>query len=222
MAKLFSGTLALFMFAALFIAFGALLVFDGAFGFRMMTGLWGTPGATTYGSTNLTILQNLKINFTDDSANFGSGYLCSGCGKQALTISTEGLNDTACNCGWNIPNGLLLENVGNRYARVNLSNAKASATFIGGSSPGYAMKWETPESTATTCTGENPQNMSGYKDSYANISSVISSPGQVLCERLNFSDNEDTINFSFKLHIPLNAPAQVNSDIWTATAVDNP
>ena len=138
-----SRTLVVIMVATLFIAlFGSVATMNKFGGFKAITGAWGGPGTTVAGATNITISTNLKINFSDDTANFGSGYICPG--STAVTLATDGTNDTAANCGWNIPNGLILENVGNRKAAVIITNTNYTNSLLGGTLSGYAWKWETP------------------------------------------------------------------------------
>ncbi|MFA5888033.1 MAG: hypothetical protein WC852_04975 [Candidatus Nanoarchaeia archaeon] len=187
-------------------------------GFKALTGAWGGPGDTVYGAVNLSIQTSIQINFTDDSANFGTGYICPGC-TEPVTLATDGTNDTTCNCGWNIPNGFLLENQGNTYVRVNLTNLRSSDTFIGGTNPGYAWKWA--NFSDATCTGANPQNLTG-NITYSNLTAAIADPGLVLCEKFNFTSGNNRINISFKISIPTTAMGTGKNDTWTAKAVGNP
>jgi len=214
-----SRTLVVIMVATLFIAlFGSVATLNKFGGFRGLTGAWGGPGTPVYGAVNLSIQTSIQINFTDDSANFGTGYICPGC-TEPVTLSTEGLNDTICNCGWNIPNGFLLENQGNVYVRVNLTNLRSSDTFLGGTNPGYAWKWG--NTSGVVCTGTNPQNLTG-NITYSNLTAAIADPGLVLCEKFNFTSGNNRINISFKISIPTTAMGTGKNDTWTAKAVGNP
>jgi len=211
--------LVVLLVAALFISvFGALAAFNRIEGLKALTGAWGGPGQTVYGATNLTISTNLKINFTDDTVNFGSGNPCTGC--SGASIGTDGTNDTACNCGWSIPNGLLLENIGNRYARINISNTKTAATFIGGTNPGYAWMWNDPENDGLQVTCDTTGNNMGSEDTYQNITTAYDANSK-LCEKFNYSLDNNVINISFHLTIPQTATTGAKEDTWTATAVDS-
>ncbi|MBU2638113.1 MAG: hypothetical protein KJ955_04015 [Nanoarchaeota archaeon] len=202
----------------LFIAvFGSVIAMERFGGFRALTGAWGESSTVTYGATNLTITSNLRINFSDDTVNFGSGYLCAGCASARL--GTDGTNDTSCNCGWNIPNGLLLENIGNRYARVNLSNTAQVGSFPGGANAEYSWQWN--NESAVTCTGANVMNLTGNQTAKSNLTAPILSPGLVLCEKLNYSENDNAVNISFWVTIVSTSPVESKNDTWTAVAVDN-
>ncbi|MBU2638114.1 MAG: hypothetical protein KJ955_04020 [Nanoarchaeota archaeon] len=214
-----SRTLVVILVATLFISiFGAVITLERFGGFRALTGSWGEPGSTTYGATNLTISTNLKINFSDDTVNFGSGWLCPAC--TSARIGTDGTNDTTCNCGWNLPNGLILENVGNRYARINLSNTAQVGSFPGGAGAEYSWQWN--NESAVTCTGANVMNLTGNQTAKSNLTAPILTPGLVLCERMNYSLNDNMINISFWVKIMQDSPVTAKNDTWTAVAVDNP
>ncbi|MEA3378514.1 MAG: hypothetical protein U9Q69_02630, partial [Nanoarchaeota archaeon] len=176
---------------------------------------------------NLTITSQLIINFTMDNVSFGSGYVKSG--ASACVLSTgETAEDTAGCASFNTPgivHGLLLENIGNEYAEVNLSNRNWSSSMIGGTEPGYAWKWSNVSNDVNvTCEDYNFTGADIIYNTFVNLTSSNylgengNDIGKVLCKKLNYTDGSNDINITFKLHIPQNAPARTLDDIWFAFA----
>jgi hypothetical protein len=218
-----SRTLVVIIVATLFIAlFGSVATMNKFGGFSGLTGAWGGPASTVYGSANLTIESNLEINFSDDVANFGTGYICSG--YDSATIGTDGTNTTSSNCGWSLPNGLILENVGNKKAAIIITNTNYSNSLLGGTKSGYAWKWETPETAGAanknvTCSsGSNATLISAF-GAFVNITTVYDG-NSTLCDMFNFTDASDKINISFKFHIDQTALARTVTDTWKVVAAD--
>ncbi|MBU4242351.1 MAG: hypothetical protein KKA65_01085 [Nanoarchaeota archaeon] len=212
--------LTILLVAALFVSvFGTLSAINRLEGFQSLTGLWGVANGTapTYAATNLTISSLLNVNFTDDTADFGSGYISAG--FDACTIATDGTETSGC-VGFTIPNGLLLENQGNRHAKLNISNTNYSNSLLGGTASGYAWMWDDPEGDAT-CIGGN---FTGNESAWSNLTGVINEANyqsnNVLCGLFNFSDASDLINISIKFHIDQTAYAREVSDTWIIYAID--
>ena len=189
-------------------------------GFKSITGAWSDNITTTYGAVNLSITSNLIINFTDDTANFGSGYICGGACPQTV-IGTDGTNDS-CNCGWSIPNGLILENIGNKKAIIKISNTNYTSSLLNdtASLSGYAWKFE--NTSATTCDGGNFTAGVAPWGLYKNITSVYSAgENWTICNRFDYTTGNDKLNFSFKFHItPTTLARGAISDTLTVSALD--
>jgi len=216
--------LTILLVAALFVSvFGTLSAINRLDGFQSLTGLWGIADVTdaTYASANLTISSLLNVNFTDDVANFGSGYVKAG--FDSCTMSTDGINTSGCS-GFTVPNGLLLENQGNRYASINISNSNYSNSLLGGTKSGYAWMWNVTEGAgvSTTCLGGNfTGNTSGYSNLTGVINEVNYQSNNVLCGIFNYTDSNDVINISIKFHIDQTALARgAVSDTWIIYAKD--
>ena len=186
-------------------------------GLKSLTGAWEN-GSTTRGSVNLTISSSVNINFTQDRANFGSGFVTPGLAACYLETNVENPS-----CGWiyslPIP-ALTLENQGNTNVILNLSNGNNSQSLIGGANPGYAWSWNDPENDATenTCTQYASKILP--EDVYINITTAyVLNTNSSLCSMFNASDLNDVINISFRLLVPNDAPARSGlSDVWTASA----
>ena len=216
-----SRTLVVIMVATLFIAlFGSVATMNKFGGFRSITGAWSDNTTTTFGAVNLSITSNLIINFTDDSASFGTGKICGGACPQTV-IGTDGTNDS-CNCGWNIPNGLILENIGNKKAIIKISNTNYTSSLLNdtASLSGYAWKFE--NTSATTCDGGNFTAGVAPWGLYKNITSVYSAgENWTICNRFDYTTGNDKLNFSFKFHItPTTLARGAISDTLTVSALD--
>ncbi|MDD4878379.1 MAG: hypothetical protein PHO02_05085 [Candidatus Nanoarchaeia archaeon] len=222
-----SRTLVVIMVATLFIAlFGTVATMNKFGGFKAITGAWD-QGTTTHGAVNLTISSNLVINFTDDTASFGQGNVKSG--ATSCTMGTDGTNTSGCS-GFTIPNGLMLENIGNRLASIKISNTNYTSSLLYDSTglSGYAWKFENLSNDAT-CIGGNftpggGSGMYGVWGQYQNITATYSNTvNWTLCDVFNKTDGSDKINLSFKLHITPTTRAATGvglSDTWTVVAAD--
>ena len=219
---------------------------EGILDLLPLTGAYGSPGATNYGATNITVQSSLEINFSDDEVNFSSGRVKAG--STGCQIGTEGQNSSGCQ-GFRVPTGgLILENTGNVYARINLTNTNYSTSLFKDIVGGYAIKIQVPESAAapgefalnsTTCQISTPLNLSDTSDlggpsgsgnftgtMYTNLT-IDNYPGnrtggKVLCTIFNFTDTNDIINISIVMFITSATPATPSggaADVWTATAL---
>lgn len=208
--------------------FGAIASFNKLSGNEDLfsfTGFWSANQTTTYGAVNITIIANLAINFSDDTADFGSGYILSG--YDSCTIATDGTNNNQCT-GFTNATGLILENIGTVNARINISNENYTNSLLGGTKSGYAWKWETPESETdktVTCynateAGLNATVAAAYGE-YQNITQIFSIP-TAFCDKFNYSNDNDIINISIKFHIDVTTLARTVSDTWLVTAISNP
>ncbi|MCG2719234.1 MAG: hypothetical protein L6266_00645, partial [Nanoarchaeota archaeon] len=121
--------------------------------------------------------------------------------------------------GFNVPNGLLLENQGSVHAKINITNSNYTNSLLGGTASGYAWMWDDPEDDAATCIGGN---FTGNKSAWSNITAVINEANypsnNILCELFNFTDASDLINISIKFHIDITALARTVSDTWLVEA----
>ncbi|MBU2589535.1 MAG: hypothetical protein KKB39_02110 [Nanoarchaeota archaeon] len=220
--KISSRTIGILLILTLVVSsFGTLSALNRLEGFSnlfTLTGKWGIADGTnaTYAAVNLTIQGNLVVNFTDDSANFGSGYVKGG--YSACTIATDGTNTSGC-AGFSVPNGLLLENQGSVHAKINITNSNYTNSLLGGTASGYAWMWDDPENDDATCIGGN---FTGNETAWSNITAVINEANypsnNVLCGLFNFTDASDLINISIKFHIDITALARTVSDTWLVEA----
>ena len=218
-----SRTLVVIMVATLFIAlFGSVATMNKFGGFRSITGAWSDNTTSTRGAVNLTISTNLAINFTDDSASFGSGSICTSPCTQTV-IGTDGTNDT-CNCGWSMPSGLMLQNIGNRKAILKISNTNYSSSLLYDTAGLSSYAWKFENFSAVTCSGGNFTAGVAPWGLYTNITAVYStSVNYTICNLFNYTTGNNKLNLSFKFHItPTTRSSSTTalSDTWTISAVD--
>jgi len=178
------------------------------------TGLWDSDGISQRAAVNLTILSFLIINFTDNAVDFGTGYVNKS--YQACTMGTDGTYSAGC-VGFNQTTGLLLENLGSKHAKINISNVNYTNSLLGGTRSGYAWMWSSVENDASTCYGGN---LDSAKGNWVNITSPYQKNTASLCNFFNYTTGSDLINFSFKFHIHKTALARLVSDYWLITALD--
>ena len=190
-------------------------------GFKALTGAWSENLTTTHGAVNLTISTNLAINFTDDSASFGLGYICGGGSCSQTVIGTDGTNDT-CNCGWGIPNGLILENIGNMKAIIKISNTNYTNSLLYDTAGLSSYAWKFENTSAATCSGGNFTAGVAPWGLYTNITAVYSAGANwTICNLFDYTPGNDKLNLSFKLHITPTtlATGAGLSDTWTVSAL---
>ncbi len=212
-------TLVMLLLATLGITlFGTAITLNRISGLQSLTGAWENGGATR-ASINFSIIMTISINFTQDRASFGTGYVSNGSAACLLITSNANIGCGGFN---NNVKPLLLENTGSVNVKLNLSNSNNSASLIGGTGPGYAWLWNDPENDGSndTCVQAGPTNI-GAEDVFRSIgsSSEQLNASSMLCSMFNASDENDLVNISFRLLIPLDAPlGSGRSDTWTATA----
>src|SRR3989338_9071791 len=96
-----------------------------------------TVYATGTGTANLSVGNWTAVNFTTNIVNWGSGAVQAG--QLNATLNTLG---EVANGNWtNITSGLILENIGNVNATLDIKTGKTAATFLGGTSPQYLLNF---------------------------------------------------------------------------------
>jgi hypothetical protein len=227
MAEISNKTLVVMLLVTMIVSlFGTMMSLNAIDGFSQLTGAWSGPSInSTYASVNLTITSQLRINFTLDKVDFGSGYVKAGQSGCTLSTGVSAEDTTGCS-GFNAPNAvsaLLLENIGNEYAKLNLSNINYSTSLIGGASPGYSWTWTAEDAVTCDTTGKNADIPA--EGTYVNLTSTnylgstgFPQPGKQLCGVFNYSGSSNGINITFKITIPSGATARTVSDTWFAFA----
>jgi len=177
-------------------------------------------GYGTAGYVNVTIGGRTEINVTQPYCGFGSGYVTEGYEFAVLHPGDKGIGDTAPYCqepvdtkdNWTnttayAPNCIALENVGNTYAKINVSAGKDAASFIGGSSPEYKVWSENKDGLACI----------GTLVTFANRASMSTS-NVTLCTNLSKAVGHTNMYAGCYLKIPKDAVANAKTDTWTFTA----
>lgn len=168
-----------------YVAIIAIVVSLAFIGFRI-TGFALSDTATI----NVTITDFTAINFTVDFINFGSGSVDAG--TSGATISTDA--DVVNGTGWSRPAPLVLENIGNTNATINLSSSKTPANFIGGANPAFRIRVYDRTGNTGACVSPNPS-------TFGNIGTT----NLTICNPLRFPSDMDEVNISVQLFIPSDA-----------------
>lgn len=172
-------------------------------------------GFVANAEANLTVEQNIGVNFTTRAISWGTGRVLSGSTTAALT--TFGLNNVT-NGNWTLTTagGLRLRNEGNVNLTLNLSVGKSAANFIGGSSPVYQWNVTVVEtgscvnSTGGAYTPESGFNLTRF---YTTSTTTIR-----ICGNFTYVDGADEVRVDFNLTIPEDATTGAKGDVITATA----
>lgn len=168
--------------------------------------------ATSSGDAKLTVSQNLEINFTDKSIDWGSGRVDTGDNAAVLYSNGTIINSTGGNAWTSVNNPLVLENLGNTNASINLSAGSDADAFIGGGSasdaPSPEYKWKVSENEGDSC---------GTTFAPTSFSSV-NTTGEIVCDPFKYVDSRDELGIDIKVKVPYDAPVESKSDTITATA----
>ena len=161
--------------------------------------------ATETGTANLTIQSNLDINFSDNIIDWGSGTHVSDVDNATLVS-----NGTVSQGNWSIEDsGLMLENIGNTNASIELSTGKDADGFIGGDDAGGPVyEWRISENETGTCSGTL---------SDTSFTAVSTSP-KTVCTNMGSSSDVNELIVDIKVVIPIDAPKEPKGDVITATA----
>jgi len=156
-------------------------------------------------TANLTITENIQINFTTDNINWGSGYVTGT--NTSATLNTLGIMNGT---GWTpVSAGLILENIGNVNVTLNLSSSANAATFIGGDTITPLFQWDVSEATGNTGACSPGVNISVW-------TSVTTTP-QIACTNFGATGTMDELEIDLQVVIPDNAEGTKGATI-TATA----
>ena len=117
-------TLALLLIAAMVFSLGGtILVMNNA----SITGrAVGDTDATVY----FNISANVDINFSTDSIDFGSGYVIPGHLCELTSEAASNIDGADCSAFDEQDAGLILDNIGNRNASINLTFNETAATYL--------------------------------------------------------------------------------------------
>ena len=159
----------------------------------------------TTGTANLSIQSNVDINFSDNIIDWGSGTHNSDVDNATLVS-----NGTVSQGNWSIEDsGLMLENIGNTNASIELSTGKDADGFIGGDDAGGPVyEWRISENETGTCSGTL---------SDTSFTAVSTSP-KTVCTNMGSSSDVNELIVDIKVVIPIDAPKEPKGDVITATA----
>lgn len=168
-----------------YVAIIAIVVSLAFIGFKI-TGLATTDTATI----NVTITNFTAINFTTDFVDFGSGSIDAG--ESGATINTEG---SVTSGSWTpVSTPLVLENIGNTNASINISSSKTATNFIGGDTPTFKIKVSDTSGNTGACQSNG-----------AATYTEIGTSNITICDPLQFDSDVDEIDIDVELYIPSDA-----------------
>lgn len=171
-------------------------------------------GLVANAEANLTVEQNIEVNFTTRAISWGAGKVNSG---NAAALTTYGTNNvTGGNWTLTVAGGLRLRNEGNLNVTLNLSVGKSAANFIGGTNPVYV--WNISDVEAGSCV--NSTGGSYTPESGFNLSRHIPASATTIriCGNFTYPSGADDIRIDFNLTVPEDVTSGAKGDVITATA----
>lgn len=163
-----------------------------------------TGYAASTGSINLTVESRTQINFTTSMINWSSGAVTSGSPSATLDTSAG----TVTNGNWTaVSSGLVLENIGNVNATLDLGAIKNASSLIGGTTPTY--KWNMSNVEAGSCINSSGMNLGVFYEVNGTIR---------ICGNFLNNNSKDTMRIDFQLVIPSDSLTGALNDTITATA----
>ena len=166
-------------------------------------GLTGYAGSTDtqYGTIDYNISSNVVLSFTTASVDFGTGYVDTTLGITNCDLTTEASgNEVGC-AGFddktNSP--LVLTNIGNKDAEVNLTFADAVTTFITQDGSGSSLQLKVTDTSGEggACTGT--QSLS----SYVNANTFDSAAEITACGTFESDPSTNSIDIDVNLTIDM-------------------
>jgi hypothetical protein len=168
-----------------YVAILAIVVSLAFIGFKV-TGFATTDTATI----NVTITDFTSINFTTDFVDFGSGTINTG--FSGATLNTEG---SVTGGDWGaVSTPLVLENVGNTNATIEISSNKNAESFIGGTDPTFKIKVSDKSGNTGACQSNG-----------ATTYTEIGTSNITICNPLQFDSDVDEIDIDVEIYIPSDA-----------------
>ena len=158
------------------------------------------------GTANLTIIEDININFTVDLINWSSGGVLSP--NDWAYLNSEGvmLNNFSFE---NVTDGLRLQSDSNVNISVNLSSSLDALNFLDGGivrAIPSSFQWKMNDYEAGTCPTLTPTSYTG-----------VSTAGIEVCQNFGYDTPQDTIEIDLAVNISRQAPTGVKGVVITAT-----
>ena len=155
--------------------------------------VWFTGFATEYGDIRVEVQEAVRVNFTQQLIDWGTGQVLAG--EDNATLSTVADVDNINSEGWsNLSEGFIVKNIGNRNISLALNTTQNAAGFIGGTGPAY--EFNVTNNLPDSCTNSTGFNLNEFHDVVAN------STGQDICDVFEFTSGRDEIRIDLRLVIP--------------------
>ena len=216
MDEISNKTLAILLIGAIIISLGGTLISLNRLARIKVPLITGFYGADDEAIVQLDITGVVQVNFTTDDINWGSGYVNTSedfCVLNSYDIAI------GANCTGFTPQtaGLVLENIGNKNATLNISMSKNADDFIGGTDP--VCQWNVSVSEPGSAPGiaVTPGDWQACSTTHVEVCS--STGGGFLCD-----NNNDELRFDVLVQIPhpstgVTAGGKTNVMTATATAI---
>lgn len=165
-----------------------------------------TGYATEEGYANLTVSSTVNINFSQDTVDWGEGVVDAG--EENAILDTVGPTVERGNWTTTGVEPLILENIGNVNATIDMHTASNAQDFLGGTSPVY--EWNFTNNEADSCTEGTGVTLGNYAST--------STTNQQICDPLNYLSGQNSLQIDIRLTVPYNSNVGSLSDTITAEA----
>ena len=174
------------------------------------------------GKANLSILENLQVNFTRDLIQWGTGIVSITEPTNFDTLAGTASHDTRTPTGPNFTDvayGFIVENTGNRNVTFDLQAGKTAFDFVGGTGPAYFFTARPCNSThqsgngakicnASLIVSDNDIGSSCVKDPAfpaLGIYTPTSTTPVGVCDQFGFQPGHDELRIDINLSVPSDA-----------------
>jgi len=213
MEELTNRTLSILLVAAIVISLGGTLIsLNRIYQIQYAGGISGR--ATDTASMSLDLQALAEVNFTTDTINWGSGNVVAGKSQCRLDSYSSSIDSVNCSGFTPQPNGLVLENIGNKNVSLNISFEKTAEDFIGISTA--QLKWNVSDLESGSC--------GDWKVTQGNWINVSNTSDVEVCGATNggfkANDDSDTLKLDVMVVIPSDTPPGAKSNTVTARVAE--
>jgi len=160
---------------------------------------------------NVTVSENVVINFTTRNINWGSGYVQTDQGKTYAVLDTAA--GSVVNGTWTpVSQGFVLQNIGNVNATINIATLRNAADMIGGTSPIYKFNVTNSNPSQPACLNATSFALGTYYD--VNKTGI----GTRVCDKFNYISGYNSIRIDIRIGIPYDSYKGALNDTIMANA----
>ncbi len=173
-----------------------------------------TGFATSGGWINLTVNENVAINFTFPMVNWSSGKVNDGETNAELDTSNQSAGNITRGSWKSNVAGLVIQNIGNKNVTIALKASNDNGTFIGGTAAnGPLYRWRVRTNESISCLfNSTAANNNTWKD--VNTSGTS---GTLFCDYFYYEDSRDEIRIDFFVRVPSDSITGDRGSSITAT-----
>ena len=212
MEDISNRTIAVLIVAAIVISIGGTIISLN----KISGGLIRITGKATTDTASVGLdLQSLaEVNFTTDTISWGTGNVVAGKSQCRLDSYSSSIDSVNCSGFTPQPNGLVLENIGNKNVSLNISFEKTAEDFIGISAA--QLKWNVSDLESGSC--------GDWKVTQGNWINVSNTSDVEVCGATNggfkANDDSDTLKLDVMVVIPSDTPPGAKSNTVTARVAE--